>query len=74
MNLCIPGFHPVLFKLITTPKNQWVTRLVAVSGRVEGRIDGVRLIETILKDAKKFNENKIKLSKRILITDKGKKL
>ena len=45
-----------------------------MSGRVEGRIDGVRLIETILKDAKKFNENKIKISKRILITDEGKKL
>ena len=72
MNVCIPGFHPVLFKFTTTAQNQWVTRLVAVSGRVEGRIDGVRLLETVLKDAKKFNENQIKILKRIIVADKGK--
>ena len=71
MNLCVTGFHPILFNFKTNSNNQWVSKMVAVSGRIEGRIDGVELLVTILKDAKKINEKEIKITKRAFIRDGG---
>ena len=70
MNTCVPGLLPILFHFNPKSDQEWVSKLVGISGRrLTGRIDGVETMKLILEDAKNHFENEIRIPKRAVIQE-----
>ena len=74
LKVCVPSLHPILFNFRASDDNSWVMNLAGCSGRHGGgRIDGVSLLESILREAKEdHGVDTLTIPKKAVIIDASK--
>ena len=72
LKICSHNLHPILFTARLSSSELWLQNVVALSGRAEGRLDGVELLTSILEDAAIYSTSSISIPKQAVVKDKCK--
>ena len=73
LGVCSKGHFPILFNYRPPSSDHWLLKAVAISGRAEGRIDGVDFLVSLLKDGiENHSASSISIPKWAVVQDESK--